>query len=66
MLHPGETGIFLETAHPAKFLSTVESIIGEKVEIPEKLQAFMRGTKQSVELSKEFKDFKTFLQNNAQ
>ena len=66
MLHPGETGIFLETAHPAKFLSTVESIIGEKVEIPEKLQAFMRGTKQSVELSKEFEDFKTFLQNNAQ
>lgn len=65
MLREGETGIFLETAHPAKFLSTVENIIGEKVAIPEKLQAFMRGTKQSVELSKEFDDFKTFLQQNA-
>lgn len=66
MLHEGETGIFLETAHPAKFLSTVENIIGEKVAIPEKLQAFMRGTKQSVELSKEFDDFKAFLSANAQ
>lgn len=66
MLREGETGIFLETAHPAKFLSTVENIIGEKVEIPEKLQAFMRGTKQSVELSKEFADFKAFLRANAQ
>lgn len=65
MLREGEIGIFLETAHPAKFLSTVENIIGEKVAIPEKLQAFMRGTKQSVELSKEFDDFKTFLQQNA-
>ena len=66
MLCEGETGVFLETAHPAKFLSTVENIIGEKVEIPEKLQAFMRGTKQSVELSKEFADFKAFLSANAQ
>lgn len=66
MLREGETGIFLETAHPAKFLSTVENIIGKKVEIPEKLQAFMRGTKQSVELSKEFADFKAFLSANAQ
>ena len=66
MLHEGETGIFLETAHPAKFLSTVENIIGEKVAIPEKLQAFMRGTKQSVELSKEFEDFKAFLSANAE
>ena len=66
MLREGETGVFLETAHPAKFLSTVENIIGEEVEIPEKLQAFMRGTKQSVELSKEFADFKAFLSANAQ
>jgi threonine synthase len=60
-LHEGEAGVFLETAHPAKFLETVESIIGEKVEIPGKLQAFMKGTKQSVELPKEFAAFKAFL-----
>ena len=46
-LKPGETGVFLETAHPAKFKDTVEKIIGEAVEIPAKLQAFMRGEKKS-------------------
>ena len=60
-LQPGETGVFLETAHPAKFLQTIESIIQKEVSIPEKLQAFMRGTKQSIELSKNFVDFKAFL-----
>lgn len=60
-LKEGETGVFLETAHPAKFLNTVESIIGTSVTVPEKLQAFMRGTKQSVEMSRDFSSFKTFL-----
>ena len=56
-----ETGIFLETAHPAKFLETVEGIIGDKVEIPAKLQAFMKGTKQSVPMSKNFETLKAYL-----
>ena len=60
-LHPGESGIFLETAHPAKFKDTVEGIIGDTVPIPEKLQAFMRGTKQSLPMSKAFADFKQYL-----
>ena len=62
-LKPGETGVFLETAHPAKFLQTVEAIIGTKVNIPEKLQAFMRGTKQSVPMPKDFASFKAYLMN---
>jgi threonine synthase len=56
-----ETGVFMETAHPAKFLETVESIIGEKVEIPLKLQEFMKGTKQSLSLTKDFESFKNYL-----
>ena len=60
-LRLGETGVFLETAHPAKFKDTVEKIIGETVTIPEKLQAFMRGEKQSLPMSKAFDDFKQFL-----
>ena len=60
-LKENETGIFMETAHPAKFLETVESIIGEKVEIPQKLQEFMKGTKQSLSLSKDFDGFKKYL-----
>jgi len=60
-LKAGETGVFLETAHPAKFLETVENIIGEKIEIPEKLKEFMKGEKQSLPMSKDFEDFKTYL-----
>ncbi len=60
-LKPNETGLFIETAHPAKFLQTIETIIGEKIEIPARLQSFMTGTKQSTPLSSEFADFKDFL-----
>ncbi|WP_353330230.1 threonine synthase [Bacteroides sedimenti] len=62
-LKPGETGVFLETAHPAKFLDTVEKIIGEKVNIPAKLQAFMHGEKKSVPLAKDYASFKQYLMN---
>jgi threonine synthase len=61
LLKAGETGVFLETAHPAKFKETIESIIGKPVEIPQKLQEFMKGKKQNVELSKDFLAFKRFL-----
>lgn len=60
-LKEGEVGVFLETAHPAKFLETVEDIIAHKVTIPAKLQEFMKGEKQSLPLSKEFADFKAYL-----
>ena len=60
-LQPGETGVFLETAHPAKFLQTVQNIIGAEVKIPEKLQEFMRGKKLSVPMSKDFASFKEYL-----
>lgn len=60
-LREGEVGVFCETAHPAKFKDTVESIIGQDVAIPAKLQAFMQGTKQSIPLSKDFSEFKSFL-----
>jgi len=60
-LRPGEVGFFLETAHPAKFKDTVESITGQPVAIPERLAAFMKGTKQSVPMTKDFQDFKAYL-----
>ncbi len=60
-LKEGEVGVFLETAHPAKFKDTVDRILGGDIEIPAKLQAFMKGTKQSVPMSKDFADFKQFL-----
>lgn len=61
-LNPGETGVFLETAHPAKFRDTVSSITGRDVEIPPRLVAFMNGEKMSVAMDKEFKYFKQYLE----
>jgi threonine synthase len=60
-LQANETGVFLETAHPAKFLETVEKIIAEKVEIPQKLQEFMKGEKKSLQMTKDFESFKSYL-----
>lgn len=60
-LKEGETGIFLETAHPAKFKGVVDGIIGGDIEIPAKLAAFMKGEKQSVAMTREFADFKAYL-----
>ena len=60
-LRPGEVGIFCETAHPAKFKEKVDEILGIDVAIPERLQAFMKGTKQSVPMTKDFADFKRYL-----
>ena len=64
-LKEGEYGVFLETAHPAKFNETVENILGEKVEIPEKLQEFMKGEKKSIPMSTDFAGFKSYLLANA-
>ena len=61
LLRPGETGVFCETAHPAKFKEKVDDILGIDVEIPERLAAFMKGQKQSIPLSKDFPEFKAFL-----
>ncbi len=61
LLLPGETGVFCETAHPAKFKEKVDATVGTYTAIPERLAAFMRGTKQSVALGKDFGDLKAYL-----
>src|SRR5574344_1264800 len=60
-LKPGETGVFCETAHPAKFKDTVEPIIGAEVKIPARLAEFMKGTKKSITMTKDFASFKAYL-----
>lgn len=62
MMMPGETGVFLETAHPAKFKETVERAIGETVEIPARLAAFMKGEKKSVQMTSDYQDFREYLE----
>ena len=64
-LRPEETGVFCETAHPAKFLSTVEKAIGSPVAIPDRLAAFLKGEKQTVPLSGSYSEFKRLLLQSA-
>lgn len=59
--HPNHTGIFLETAHPAKFSETVEDTISHKVEVPERLEKFMKGEKKSILISADFSELKSLL-----
>ena len=62
-LKDDELGVFCETAHPAKFKEKVDAILNSDIEIPTRLQEFMKGTKQSISMSKDFRDFKSFLLN---
>ena len=62
LLSESETGIFLETAHPAKFAETVEQVVGKgNVPIPEKLLNFMKGEKRSIEFPARYEPFKDYL-----
>ncbi|MDL2282445.1 threonine synthase [Parabacteroides sp. OttesenSCG-928-G06] len=60
-MQEGETGLFLETAHPAKFKGTMDQILQSDIEIPAKLQRFMQGKKQSEELSGDYDAFREYL-----
>ena len=62
-LQPGEAGLFLETAHPAKFKETIEPVIGAPVSVPPRLAAFMHGRKQSVPMTNRYDDFRQYLAN---
>ncbi|MDH5602813.1 MAG: threonine synthase [Cyclobacteriaceae bacterium] len=59
--HPGKTGIFLETAHPAKFKDTVEEVLNTKLEIPEQLSVGMNKPKQTTLIGSNFSELKDFL-----
>ncbi len=61
MLTEPSNGIILETAHPAKFVETVEETLGEKITIPAKLQDLLKLTKKSIGMGKDFEEFKKFL-----
>lgn len=61
LLKKDEIGILLETAHPAKFVQTVEEVLNETIEVPSALQKFMKGKKKSIELSEKYDDFREIL-----
>lgn len=55
------TGVFLSTAHPAKFIDLVEETLGKSIEIPERLKSLLSIEKKSVKMNADFTEFKTLL-----
>ena len=55
------TGVVLSTAHYAKFLPTVEAVIGGKVPVPLRLSELLSKQKKSILLGTDFEGFKKFL-----
>lgn len=62
--HPGAQGIVLETAHPAKFLETVEETLGIQVEMPRQLEEAARKPKTAVSIPANYATFRDFLMQN--
>jgi len=61
--NPESHCVFLETAHPTKFLDVVEAVIETKVELPEQIQSVMNKEKSSIRV-KDYDDLKVFLKSN--
>ncbi len=55
------TGVFLSTAHYAKFLDVMDDTLGFEPPIPERLSKLLAREKVAIPMSKDFGDFKTYL-----
>nr|WP_299172237.1 threonine synthase [uncultured Allomuricauda sp.] len=58
--NPNTYGIFLETAHPVKFLDIVQETLEISPEIPSQIQKVMGGEKKSIKIST-YEELKTYL-----
>lgn len=56
-------GIFLETAHPAKFREVMESTLGHTIEIPPQLQVFLNKPEQFLPIKNDFDQLKILLKS---
>lgn len=60
--HPEAYGIFLETAHPVKFLPVVNDVIDKEIEIPEQIKEVMDKEKVATKIIT-YDDLKVYLLN---
>jgi threonine synthase len=58
--HPNSVGVFLETAHPIKFLDTVEPLLDLKLPIPTQIESVLGKEKISVKIGT-YEELKAFL-----
>ncbi|WP_272149581.1 threonine synthase [Tenacibaculum aiptasiae] len=58
--NPNSISLFLETAHPVKFLDVVENTLDIQVTIPEQIQSIMHQKKRAIAINS-YEDLKAFL-----
>lgn len=63
--NPEATGVFLETAHPAKFKETVELTLNTEVAVPESLKRFLSGAKKTIPCDSHYNSFKNIIEATA-
>ena len=59
--HPGDKGIFLETAHPVKFYNVVEAVIQQKINLPDSIKLLLKSKKQAIKMNARYEDLKDYL-----
>lgn len=59
--HPNTHGVVLSTAHPSKFLDVVEPVIGQAVEVPERLASLVDKPKEATAMGVDYQAFKAYL-----
>lgn len=58
--HPSVHGVFLETAHPVKFLPAVEPVVGKIYKLPEQIAVLMEAEKKAIPI-KDYQELKRYL-----
>ncbi len=62
--HPGQQGIFLETAHPVKFPEAVEQTTGTTISLPDAVKDIMQKEKTSIVIEPSYEMLKDYLLKN--
>ncbi len=59
--HPGNQGIFMETAHPVKFYDVVEKVLGIKIGLPDAVKNIVDKPKKSTVMNTGYDDLKAYI-----
>jgi len=54
-------GVFLATAHPAKFLDVVGEIVPEEIPMPHNLRSVLKKKKNAISMPADYKEFRKFI-----
>jgi len=60
-LHEDEQGVFISTAHPSKFIETVEEELGVKISLPKALEAVKNKENLSISITNDTSKFNAYL-----